>query len=196
MELERQLGVRLDSDRDLERRLSEFSKTVVELKEKTDDLVSSAADQQSTVVRLGKHMERLETGLEAVQSRYVEMNSTVEVLCSDAHGTSETTAANHQYLDVMQSQVETLQLKVDLVGLKVTNLANEEKQGIQFGLQMLDRIYKIYDGIKAESRKQEGCGNVLEVQEYNELLPTPSSIPADCLDVTKSVMPSATLLHG
>jgi len=223
-EMERQLGVRLDSEKDLERRLSEMERKVVELEETRTELASSAADQQSTVARLGEHIERkvaelevtraelassaadqqstvarlgehmemLETSLEAVRSQSDRMSSAAEVLRSDAHGTSETTATNRQYLDVMQAKVEALQLQVDQVGLKVVNFANES-QGIHSNLQVLDDcIYMIYGWIRAESQKQQqkGCGNVPEFQEYNEL-PAPSNATAECLGMTQGVTPSA-----
>jgi len=190
MELEKQLGVRLDSDKDLERRLSELSEKVVELDEARDVLPSASVDQHSAMVRLGEHMERLEASLEAVRIRCEDMTSAAEVLRSDAHGTSETTAANRQHLDVMQAQVEALQLQVEQVGSKIANLAIEENQGVQFGLQMLDRIYSIYDGIRAESekQKQEGCGNgnVPDCQEPNKLAPALNSTRAKCLSMSKS----------
>jgi len=193
MELERQLGVRLDADRDLERRLSELSLKVAELNGTKDELQSSAADQQSTVVQLGEHMQRLEMSLETVRSRCEEMSSAAEVLRSDAHGTSETTAAHRQYLEVMDAQVEALQLKVDQVGLKVADLVNEERHGAQFSLQMLDRISKKIDGIRAESQKQQqqGCGNVTEFQECSKVLPALSRATSECLGVTKGLTPSA-----
>jgi hypothetical protein len=192
MELDKQLGVRLDTNKDLERRLSELSAKVMELDETRDQLPSSS-DQQSAIKRLGEHLEGLETSLQVVRSRCEEMGSVAEVLRSDVHGTSGATAVNRQHLDVMQTKVEALQLQVDQVGLKVTDLGNEEKQGIQFGLQMLDRIYKIYDGIRADTQKhqQEGCGNVPDVQEYKRLLPTSSSASAECLGLTTGATPSA-----
>lgn len=60
-------------------------------------------------------------------------------------------------------------------------------------MQMRDRIYKTYDGIKAESQKQqhEGLGNVPEFQEYNLLVSAPSSVTAECWRATKGVTPTA-----